>query len=86
MPPRGAKGLTMPQIEHPPVTLDDLVLQGRSFAEVWEVAAIFRSDPRTIRRQCREGGIPHVKIGAEYRIPLAWLRAAAAGQSTGGTS
>lgn len=69
----------MPNIDHGPVTLDDL--QGRNFAEVWEVAAIFRSDPRTIRRQCREGTIPHVKVGALYKIPVAWLRQAASGQA-----
>jgi hypothetical protein len=67
----------MPDIDHGPVTLDDL--KDRSFAEVWEVAALFRSDRRTIRAQCREGGIPSVKIGAEYRIPVAWLRRQADG-------
>jgi hypothetical protein len=74
----------MPRIDHGPVTLDDL--EGRSFAEIWEVAAIFGSDPRTIARQCREGGIPSVKVGAEYRIPVAWLRQAASGQPVGGAA
>jgi hypothetical protein len=71
----------MPQIDHPPVTLGQLEAEGRTFAAVWEVANIFESDPRTIRRQCREGGIPHVKIGAEYKISVAWLRHAASGRA-----
>lgn len=74
----------MPEIDHGPVTLDDLA--GRNFAEVWEVAAIFGSDRRTIRRLCREGGIPHVKVGALYKIPVAWLRQAASGQAGQGAA
>jgi excisionase family DNA binding protein len=67
----------MPDIDHGPVTLGDL--DGRDFGEVWEISEILGADPRTIRAQCREGTIPSVKIGREYRIPLAWLRAASAG-------
>ncbi len=70
----------MPDIDHGPVTLGDLA--SRDFAEVWEVAAIFGSDPRTIRTQCREGGIPSVMVGREYRIPVAWIRQAASAGST----
>jgi hypothetical protein len=74
----------VPDIDHGPVTLSDL--DGRDFAEVWEVATITRSDNRTIRQRCREGTIPSVKIGAEYRIPVAWLRRAASGQPVGGAA
>jgi Helix-turn-helix domain len=83
-----AEDKAMPNITHHPVTLDDLVAQGRNFAVPWEVASIFRCDPRTVRRQCREGGIPSLKVGAEYRIPVAWLRqaAATAGQAAGGAA
>jgi excisionase family DNA binding protein len=76
----------MPNITHPPVTLDDLIAHGRDFAMPWEVASIVGCDPRTVRRECREGGIPSVKLGAEYRIPMAWLCQAAAGQPAGGAA
>ena len=65
----------MPEIDHGLVTLEQL--EGRGFAEVWEVAAILEADRRTIRSQCRKGEIPYVKLGATYRIPVAWLRQAA---------
>jgi excisionase family DNA binding protein len=65
----------MPNIDHPPVTLEDL--KGRNFAKVFEVAAIFERDRRTIRTAIRNGDIPAVKIGAEYLIPVAWVLAQA---------
>lgn len=68
----------MPNVDHGPVTLDDL--EGRTFARVWEVAAILGCDRRTVRSAIRLGEIPHAKAGNEYRIPLAWLRRAASGE------
>ncbi len=51
------------------------------FATAAEVAAIFRTDPRTIRARCASGVIPSTHLG-EYRIPVAWLLAQAqAGQA-----
>jgi hypothetical protein len=53
------------------LTLADL--DGLAFATVYEVAAIFRIDPRTVRRRVADGSIPSLDLG-EYRIPAAWLR------------
>jgi excisionase family DNA binding protein len=57
--------------------LDELIVQGRLFAEVQETAQILKCDPRTIRTACRLGEIPYTKVGTHYRIPVAWLRIAA---------
>ncbi len=67
----------MPDIDHGPVTLDELIVQGRNFATTWEVASILRWDRQTVRTAIRLGEIPSVKAGAHYRVPVAWLRAAA---------
>jgi excisionase family DNA binding protein len=61
----------VPNIDHGSVTLADL--DGRNFAQVWEVATILECDPRTIRSAIRDGRIPAVKAGSNYRIPVAWL-------------
>jgi excisionase family DNA binding protein len=72
----------MPRIEHTEVTLDGLVREGRTFARVWETAQITETDERTILKLLASGEIPGTKIGAQWRIPVAWIRAAAsAGQS-----
>lgn len=68
----------MPNADHVAVTLADL--DGRNFAHVWEVAAILEVDPRTIRAAVRDGRIPAVKAGSNYRIPVAWLIRAASGE------
>ena len=57
------------------ITLDDL--GGRLFATVPEVAAILRYDVRTVRRAIEAGTVPAVRVGAGYRIPMAWLRSVA---------
>ena len=75
----------MPEVDHPPVTLSDL--EGRDFAETWEVASVLGiADRRTVRSACREGRIPSVRVGAAYRIPVARLRQAASGQPASGAA
>src|SRR5258708_15224944 len=69
----------MPDTDHSPVTLDELTAQGRNFATVPETASITGYDPRTVRSGCADGTIPSIRIGATYRIPVSWLRSAAAG-------
>ncbi len=69
----------MPDIDHGPVTLEDL--QGRTFAEVWQAATILSRDPRTIRKAIKAGEIPAVRLGPRYSIPVDWLRAAASGEA-----
>jgi excisionase family DNA binding protein len=61
----------MPDVDHGPVTLEDL--RDRSFATVEEVAQILMCDRRTIRTACRQGEIPSTKTGVLYRIPVSWL-------------
>ena len=60
-----------------PVTLQDL--RGRDFTTVPEVASILDYDERTIRAALKRGEIPGVRVGQEWRVPVAWLRAAAGG-------
>jgi hypothetical protein len=55
--------------------LDDL--SGKLFASVPEVAAVLRSDPRSIRRAIAAGDIPCTRIGPRSLVPVAWLRQAA---------
>jgi len=71
----------MPDIDRGPLTLDDL--EGRNFAYPHEVARILRTDVRTVRRAINDGQIPATKVGAAYRVPVAWLRQAAAGSGAG---
>ncbi|SRR5579875_1531656 len=54
------------------ITLADL--DGRLFADVPEAAAILGCDERTLRKDIREGRIPHVKTGSRYRVKVEWLR------------
>jgi excisionase family DNA binding protein len=56
------------------VTLEELIGSGRDFATASETASILRCDPRTVRRSCEDGLIPGIRVGVEYRIPVAWLR------------
>jgi len=46
----------------------------RTYGTVEEIAAELRLSEETIRRYCRDGSIPNVRVGREYRIPLSWLR------------
>jgi excisionase family DNA binding protein len=57
------------------ITLEDLA--DRDFAVVPEVSVILRVDPRTIRRHIANGTIPATRVGAEWRVPVRWLREAA---------
>lgn len=59
------------------VTLADL--DGRSFATVPEVASVLGCDERTVRAALGREEIPGTRIGATWRIPVAWLRSAAGG-------
>jgi len=63
---RGSFGL-------PKVTVSDLIRAGLDFTDVPVVAGILRCDVRTVRRRIADGVIPAVRIGTEYRIPVAWL-------------
>jgi len=65
-----------PKIEYgdqPRTTISDLIREGCDFTGVPVVAGILRCDQRTVRRRIADGVIPAVRIGAEYRIPVAWL-------------
>ncbi len=53
-------------------TLDDL--SGKIFASVPETADIIGRDERTIRKCAETGLIPAKKFGANWSIPVAWLR------------
>lgn len=50
-------------------------LKGRLFATTTEVSIIFGYDPegRTVRKAVDAGEIPHVRVGATRRIPVAWV-------------
>jgi excisionase family DNA binding protein len=54
------------------VILDDW--GGRLFVDVREAAAVLGCDERTLRKEIREGRVPHVKTGSRYRVKVAWLR------------
>lgn len=58
------------------LTLADL--DGRLFATAPEVAAVLGYDVRIVRKAIEDGQIPGVRLGATYRIPVSWLRQAAA--------
>ena len=54
-------------------TLSDLAA-GKLFIGVPEVASITGRDERTIRKAAEKGEIPARKVGANWLIPVAWLR------------
>jgi excisionase family DNA binding protein len=72
--PHARKDWLMPDVDHGSVTLEELIAQGRNFAEVWEVASIMRCDRRTVRTAISLGEIPATKAGVRYKIPVSWLR------------
>jgi excisionase family DNA binding protein len=74
----------MPRVEHPKVSLADLEREGRTFARVWETAQIMEADERTILTLLAKGEIPGTRLGASWRIPVAWLRTAASAQAQSG--
>jgi hypothetical protein len=49
---------------------------GRLFASVPETTAILGYDKlgRTVRKGIETGEIPATRVGATWRIPLAWIR------------
>lgn len=49
-------------------------LNGRWFVTVTECASVLEVDPRTVRRAIDRGEIPAVRVGTQYRVPVAWLR------------
>jgi hypothetical protein len=50
-------------------------LRSKIFATVPEIAAVMRTDQRTLRRSIEIGGCPHVRINGTVRIPVpAFLR------------
>jgi excisionase family DNA binding protein len=53
-------------------------LDGLLFATTTEAAAVLRYDVKTLRRAIEAGEIPAVRGGNTWRIPVAWLRKAAA--------
>ena len=53
-------------------TWDDVA--GKLFASVPEVAAIIGRDERTVRKAAEKGEIPAKKVGANWMIPVSWLR------------
>jgi excisionase family DNA binding protein len=50
------------------------LLDTRLFLSPIEVAALFDTDPRTIRKAAQEGKIPGLKVGAFWKIPTSWVR------------
>jgi excisionase family DNA binding protein len=56
-----------------PATIESLVSRGLEFGYADEIAQILRCDPRTVRRACESGAIPAIRLGTEWRIPVAWL-------------
>jgi excisionase family DNA binding protein len=70
----------MPDHVHGRITIADL--DGYDFASVPETAAVLRVDDRTVRRRVADGTIPATRVGAEYRIPVRWLREAAGAVET----
>lgn len=53
-------------------SLDDLA--GKLFANTPEVASLLGRDERTVRKAVESGTIPGQKIGANWLIPVAWVR------------
>jgi excisionase family DNA binding protein len=47
---------------------------GRLFATVPEFAKVSGYDMRTIRKGIEAGEIPATRVGANWRIPVAWIR------------
>lgn len=53
------------------------LLRGRLFVTTQDAAVILGVDRRTLNRAIASGDIPAVRVGAQWRISCAWLRAAA---------
>lgn len=53
------------------------LLRGRLFVSTADAATILGVDRRTLNRAISAGDIPAVRVGQQYRLSAAWLRAAA---------
>jgi excisionase family DNA binding protein len=62
------------------------LLDSRLFLTPIEVAALFDSDPRTIRRAVQEGKIPGFKVGVFWKIPTSWVRQQAGLEGSSGAA
>jgi excisionase family DNA binding protein len=51
-----------------------VIPEDRLFVSPKEVAAVTRSDPRTVRRAAERGEIPSTRLGTKILIPASWLR------------
>jgi excisionase family DNA binding protein len=69
----------MPYLDYSATTLEDL--KDRHFGLAPEAAAILELDTRTVIEAIKRGEIPATKVGRQYRIPTAWLRAAVSGMA-----
>ena len=47
---------------------------GRLFATVPEFVKVSGYDQRTVRKGIEAGEIPAIRVGATWRIPVAWIR------------
>lgn len=58
---------------------DDLaaLLRGRLFVAPVQAARVLGVDRRTLYRAIEAGDVPAIKVGAQWRVATAWLRAAA---------
>jgi excisionase family DNA binding protein len=54
-----------------------------AFYTLAEVCALLRHDRRTILRAAREGRLPMIRLGRDYRFPVEALRAVLSGTSRG---
>jgi excisionase family DNA binding protein len=79
IPGAGREGAHVPYVKRKRITLADL--NGRTFARVWEAASILEADQRTLLTMLTAGEVPGTRVGAQWRIPVAWLREAASGKA-----
>ena len=47
---------------------------GRLFVGVPEFVTVSGYDMRTVRKGIKAGEIPAIRVGATWRIPVAWIR------------
>ena len=58
---------------------------GRLFATVPEFVRVSGYDQRTVRKGIADGEIPAIRVGATWRIPVAWIcEQAQLGATSGG--
>ena len=51
-----------------------VIPSGRLFATVPEFVKVSGYDQRTVRKGIGAGEIPAIRVGATWRIPVAWIR------------